>query len=260
MLVLKSISEILDWRSQRTNSSVGFVPTMGALHEGHLQLLKKSKLENQITVLSIFVNPTQFNDPKDLEKYPRPIETDLKLAESVGVDVVLLPNANQIYPDNYNYQVNEKSLSQLMEGQFRPGHFDGMLTVVLKLLILADAKNAYFGEKDFQQLKLVQGMSEAFFIKTKIIGVATVREDDGLAMSSRNVRLSPTERTLAGKLNQIIKSSQSAELAKNELEKLGIDVEYVEDRFGRRLCAVKVGAVRLIDNVALTNSEQNHGG
>lgn len=253
MIVLKTIAEIVQWRDSRPPISVGFVPTMGALHEGHLELLKQSKKENSQTVLSIFVNPTQFNDPKDLEKYPRPIEKDIEYARSVGTDVVILPQSEQMYPDQYNYQLKEKSLSLLMEGEFRPGHFDGMLTVVLKLLMLANADRAYFGEKDFQQLQLVKGMTEAFFLKTQIVPVPTVREHDGLAMSSRNIRLSKDERELAGQLNKILRKAMTPELAAQELATLGMTVEYVQDRFGRRLSAVKIGNVRLIDNVELNN-------
>ena len=151
-----------EWRTVRngenfTGCRVGFVPTMGALHEGHHQLLKRARAENDRVVLSIFVNPPQFNDPNDLTKYPRTLEADLALATGL-VDDVIVPEAAEIYPDKYRYRVTENQLSTVLEGAHRPGHFDGVLTVVLKLLNLVQANRAYFGEKDWQQLQLVDGM------------------------------------------------------------------------------------------------------
>ncbi|HRE33194.1 MAG TPA: pantoate--beta-alanine ligase, partial [Candidatus Berkiella sp.] len=142
----------------RPHDSVGFVPTMGNLHQGHASLLSLAKAQNQISVLSIFVNPTQFNDPKDLQQYPRTLEEDMKIATSLDIDYVICPSANELYPDEYHYQVHETTISHLLEGISRPGHFTGMLTIVLKLLLLVKATHTYFGEKDYQQLQLVKGM------------------------------------------------------------------------------------------------------
>ena len=193
----KLIKDIKQWRELRTsldNSSViGFVPTMGNLHEGHISLVERSVGENDITVLSCFVNPTQFNNHNDFEKYPRTLKTDMALCKKAGVDYLFAPDDDAMYPDHYRYQVIEKELSRLMEGKYRPGHFDGMLTIVLKLLLLIKPDNVYFGEKDFQQLQLVHGLVEAFFIDTNIIPCATVRNCFGLALSSRNRRLSENQ-------------------------------------------------------------------
>ena len=178
------------WRGQRraqvrAGLTLGFVPTMGALHEGHLSLVRRSREENDLTLVSIFVNPTQFDDPADLAKYPRTLETDLATLETEGADFVFRPREPDLYADNYRYRVTESGLSTVMEGAYRPGHFDGVLTVVFKLLQIISAERAYFGEKDWQQLTLVRGMVEAFFLSTTIVACATVRETDGLAVSSR---------------------------------------------------------------------------
>src|SRR5262249_29466052 len=161
------------------------VPTMGALHEGHLSLVKRSRVENDRTLVSIFVNPTQFDDPADFDAYPRTVKRDLALLEAAGVDFVLLPGAGDMYVDGFRYRVSEPEVSTILEGEHRPGHFGGMLTVVLKLLNIAAAERAYFGEKDWQQLSLVRGMADAFFLPTAIVACPTVRESTGLALSSR---------------------------------------------------------------------------
>jgi pantoate--beta-alanine ligase len=246
------IHSVKDWiliRRSLKDQSLGFIPTMGALHAGHLELVKKSLSENTLTMVSVFVNPTQFNDPKDYEKYPIQVEQDIELLRGLGVNYVFLPQYSEIYADQYRYQVTEKELSHILCGAHRPGHFDGVLTVVLKLLNLAQAQRAYFGEKDFQQLSLIQGMVEAFFIPTQIIAHPTVREVDGLAMSSRNVRLSPEDRRKSVLFPKILKDATSCESARAELERNGFIVDYIEERFGRRLGAVRLGDVRLIDNV-----------
>ncbi len=222
---------------------------MGALHEGHAQLLERAKRECDVSVLSIFVNPTQFNDPKDLEKYPRTLEADLEVARSRGVDFVFLPEADAMYSDQYAYKVAENEFSRELCGAHRPGHFDGVLTVVLKLLMLVRPEKAYFGEKDFQQLTLVRGMVDAFFLGIEIVPVATVREKDGLAMSSRNARLSASERERAPRFAQVLSSASSAEEARTLLEAEGFGVDYVEDREGRRFGAITIGEIRLIDNM-----------
>jgi pantoate--beta-alanine ligase len=165
------------WRELRSNmtSSVGFVPTMGALHEGHLSLLRASAEANAQTVLSIYVNATQFNDAQDFAKYPSNLEADLAKAKSAGVDVVLLPDFEQMYSDGFRFQLNENEFSNRLCGTDRPGHFTGVLTVVMKLLNLVRPNRAYFGLKDFQQYTLIKDMCETFFLATEIIGCPIVR-------------------------------------------------------------------------------------
>lgn len=252
VLVIRTIQEFREWRKTIVDKSVGFVPTMGALHLGHAELIERAKKENQIVVLSIFVNPTQFNDKKDFEKYPATWESDLKLAEKLGVDCILHPEFKEIYPDNYRFKVSENELSLKLCGHDRPGHFDGVLTIVMKLLNIVRPNRSYFGEKDFQQLSLVRDMVQSFFMETEIVPVQTVREADGLAMSSRNTRLNSEQRQLAPKIYETLTSTASAQEARQTLEqKLGLKVDYVEDLNGRRFAAVKCGEVRLIDNVEL---------
>jgi pantoate--beta-alanine ligase len=246
----------LAWREERRKQirrglSLGFVPTMGALHEGHRSLVRYSVAQNDLTLVSIFVNPTQFSDAEDFAEYPHPLDADLAAVDAEGVDFVLLPRASELYPDGYRYRVSETDLSTVLEGKYRPGHFDGVLTVVLKLLQIASADHAYFGEKDWQQLRLVQGMADAFFLATKIVACPTIREPDGLAFSSRNQRLSAKERERAPLFHQALSSATSAESAACALCESGFAVDYVEDRDGRRLGAVRLGKVRLIDNVPL---------
>jgi pantoate--beta-alanine ligase len=232
--------------------SIGFVPTMGALHEGHLSLVQKSREQNLVTVVSIFVNPTQFNNPEDLEKYPRTIEQDQKMLKDAGADYLFLPNAQDMYGDQFNYTVTEKEKNTVLCGASRPGHFAGVLTVVLKLLNIVQPTRAYFGEKDFQQLEIIRGMVDAFFLPIEIVNVPTQRDEMGLALSSRNKRLSPEGIEQARQFAQILKKSTTPELAKQELEARHIPVDYLEDRWGRRFAAVNIENVRLIDNVPLS--------
>ncbi len=253
---MTTFEDPLSWRGKRRDHisgarTLGFVPTMGALHEGHLSLVRRSRMENDLTLVSLFVNPPQFDDPTDLAKYPRTLEADLALLEAEGADFVFLPRESDLYADSYQYRVTETGLSRLMEGAHRPGHFNGVLTVVLKLLQIASAERTYFGEKDWQQLALVRGMVEAFFVPTTIVACATVREADGLAVSSRNRRLRPEDRALAPRFYGALSSAKTAEAAARELRGSGFAVDYVEDRDGRRLGAVRLGDVRLIDNVPL---------
>ncbi len=242
-----------DWRAARgglAGRSIGFVPTMGALHAGHRTLLARASAENDCVVLSIFVNPTQFNDPADLAKYPRTLEADLALAADLA-DHVIVPEAAELYPDNFNYRVTEDSLSRRLEGAHRPGHFDGVLTVVLKLLNLVQPTRAYFGEKDWQQLRLVEGMVRALLLPVEIVACPTERESDGLALSSRNRRLSPVARAQAGQFPRILRSAATAAAAMTELSQSGFEVDYVADEPGVRLGAIRTENVRLIDNVRL---------
>jgi len=250
---LKVFTDIAEWGVFRDSldASVGFVPTMGALHEGHLSLIQSSQRDNEITVVSIFVNPTQFNRAADLEHYPRSIEADLAILQTRGVDAVFMPDKASLYPDDYAYRVTESEFSQHLCGAYRPGHFDGVLTVVMKLFNITRPKRAYFGEKDYQQLQLVRGMVNAFFLPLIVVACPTVREADGLAMSSRNARLDVQQRAMAPGLFRALQSAGSAEQARAQLEELGFGVDYVEDLDGRRFGAVHMGDVRLIDNVPL---------
>lgn len=250
------IHTVAEWRARRAEyraagRSVGFVPTMGALHEGHSSLFRAAKQEHPIVLASIFVNPTQFDEAHDFEKYPRTLEADCALMDAAGVDVVFVPSVTEMYPNGTRYAVVENEFSRELCGAHRPGHFTGVLTVVMKLLQIAEADAAYFGEKDFQQLELVRGMGEAFFVKTRIVGCPTVREADGLAMSSRNRRLSPDERNLAPTFAAALREEPSAAAARERLLAAGFVVDYVEDRNRRRFGAVRLGQTRLIDNVPL---------
>jgi pantoate--beta-alanine ligase len=249
------IHTVVEWREllashRKAGRTIGFVPTMGALHDGHASLFRRARAENDVVLASLFVNPTQFDETHDFEKYPRTLEADSAVMDAAGVDVVFVPSVSQMYPNGVRYAVTENEFSRQLCGAHRPGHFSGMLTVVLKLLQIAHADAAYFGEKDYQQLLLVRGMCEAFFISTKIVACATVRERDGLAMSSRNARLSPAERAMAPKFYRALVSAPTSAAAHEELTAAGFTVDYVEDRDGRRFGAVRLGQTRLIDNVA----------
>lgn len=250
--VVKTAAE---WRALRaglgaSGRTVGFVPTLGALHSGHASLFDAARRANGVVLASVFVNPTQFDDKRDFDQYPRTLERDVALMGRSGVDFVFAPEAGEMYPDAARYSVSESEFSLELCGAHRPGHFTGVLTVVMKLLQIAGAERAYFGEKDYQQLVLIRGMCRAFFIPTEIVACPTVREADGLALSSRNARLSPAERALAPGFHRALVSAPSAQAARAALESEGFGVEYVEDREGRRFGAVRLGQTRLIDNVS----------
>lgn len=197
MKVLKSKKTLIDYveRQREMGKKIGFAPTMGALHQGHLSLYKAAKKENDEVISSIFVNPTQFNNPDDFQKYPKTLEKDLELLEKAGVDAVYVPNVEEMYPDGLNSKKYDfDGLENEMEGKYRPGHFDGVGTIVEELFRQVQPHNAYFGEKDYQQLAIIKKMIEKTKLPVKIHGVPTLREEDGLAMSSRNVRLTETQR------------------------------------------------------------------
>lgn len=228
---------------------VGFVPTMGALHAGHLALFERARGECATVVGSVFVNPTQFNDPRDLESYPRTLDADLAAMEAAGADVVFTPSREAIYPHDYRYRVVETGITKVLCGAGRPGHFDGVLSVVLRLFNLVRPDRAYFGEKDWQQITLVREMTEAFFLPVEIVPVPTVRDENGVALSSRNLNLDEAAYEAAVVFARTLREGESPEEVRRDLEAAGIEVEYVEEMWGRRLAAVHVGGVRLIDNV-----------
>jgi pantoate--beta-alanine ligase len=205
MQVHTAIAELLRWRAQAT-VPVGFVPTMGFLHAGHLSLIRRARAENASAVVSIFVNPTQFGPGEDFQRYPRDLDRDLGLIESARVDAVFTPTVDEMYPQGASTVVEVESLSGMLEGASRPGHFRGVATVVCTLFHLVQPHRAYFGEKDYQQLQVIQRMVHDLQMPVEVIGCPTVREPDGLAMSSRNVYLSPPEReaaaTLSGALSE----------------------------------------------------------
>jgi pantoate--beta-alanine ligase len=251
---VKRYDDLTAWRAARAGltGSIGFVPTMGALHRGHAALIERSVAECSHTVLSIYVNPTQFNNPDDLAHYPRSLETDLELARELGVGSVIVPGYDALYPDGFRYRVEEHGFSRELCGAHRPGHFTGVLSVVMKLLNLVRPARAYFGEKDYQQYLLIRDMCRAFFMDVEIVACPTVREPDGLAQSSRNLMLDAPGRALAPRFAELLRTNgPDAEVAR-QLEAAGFEVDYVETREGRRFGAVVVRGervVRLIDNV-----------
>ncbi len=248
--VLQTVEAYRSWRKKAVDTStLGFIPTMGGLHAGHLDLVKRALEENDHVAVSIFLNRTQFNKQEDFDKYPAVFEEDLRALEELGVDAVFAPQYEDMYPDDYRYKISESDISRELEGEHRPGHFDGVLTVVMKLLVVGDATRAYFGEKDWQQLQLVKGMVEAFFLPVEIVACPTIREESGLAMSSRNRRLSPEGFRKAAQFNQILNTAETEESAMAALATAGFEPEYVADRGERRLGAVVLEGVRLIDNV-----------
>ncbi len=255
MEIFKDIKKFKN-RRKEIKKTVGFVPTMGALHEGHLSLIKKSRSENEITIVSIFVNPTQFNDKNDLKKYPRPLKKDIKLLSDENVDILITPSYEGIYPDGYRYKLTETDFSKKLCGKFRPGHFDGVLTVVMKLFNIVKPDRAYFGEKDYQQYVLIKGMAKAFFLDIEIVGCTTVREPDGLAKSSRNLLLNPEKRKKASLIYETMTKNISDKSVKKILNKNGFKVEYVETINDRRFVAAKLGNVRLIDNIKMSRRSE----
>ena len=249
--VWNTVPDWLDRRRALTGRSIGFVPTMGALHRGHGSLVKRCRGDNEIVVVSIFVNPSQFNDPKDLERYPRTLDSDLALLESLGADEVIVPSGSELYPNGYRFRVEPDSKDQVMEGAHRPGFLQGVMTVVMKLLNIVRPDRAYFGEKDYQQLKFITDMTQEFFIPTEIIPCQTVREASGLAESSRNRLLSTEAKQKAAFLYRTLTTADRPADARATLETQGFVVEYVEEHWGRRFAAAFLEGVRLIDNVPI---------
>jgi pantoate--beta-alanine ligase len=267
--------QAIAWRQAGQN--IGLVPTMGALHAGHDSLVTRARQENQRVIASIFVNPAQFGPNEDFDAYPRPFEADRARLAALGVDAIFHPPVDQIYPAAFKTRVDPGPLAEVLEGKSRPGHFAGVLTVVLKLFNLTQPKRAYFGQKDFQQVVLVRQLVRDFGLPVRIVACPTVREPDGLAMSSRNAYLSPAQRAVAPAIHHALEAAANgfdagitdpAELesvARSVLEGApALTIEYVavvdETTLrapGRAIAgsvlavAVKLGSTRLIDNVVL---------
>ncbi|MBO0854540.1 MAG: pantoate--beta-alanine ligase [Nocardia sp.] len=253
--------------------TVGLVPTMGALHEGHLELVRRAKRTNQVVVVSIFVNPLQFGENEDFDKYPRTLDSDVELLRAEGVSLVLAPSVAQMYPDGRRTSVGAGPLGAELEGASRPGHFSGMLTVVAKLLQIVRPHQAFFGEKDYQQLTLIRQMVRDLNFDVEIVAVPTVRESDGLALSSRNRYLDPDQRELATALSAALAAGRHAsglgaeavlaaarsvlaarpEIELDYLELRGADLGPIPSSGNARLLvAARIGATRLIDNLPVT--------
>lgn len=260
MQIVDTIEEFRRLRRLWEGRTVGFVPTMGALHRGHASLIARSVAECDVTVLSIYVNATQFDNADDLSRYPRTLERDAEMAGSLGAHVTFVPDYQQMYPDDFTYRVEEIAFSRELCGAHRDGHFTGVLTVVMKLLNIVQPDRAYFGEKDFQQLQLIRGMADAFFIDVEIVGCPIVREADGLALSSRNQNLTPVARKLAPRIRELAVLDKPDDEVRLELDTAGFHVDYVETRLGRRFVAARIGdgaeEVRLIDNVPVQGENE----
>ena len=215
MEIVRTISKLRDCLDlhRRQGHSVGFVPTMGALHEGHASLVVRRVAENDVTVVSIFLNPTQFNDPKDLERYPRTLEADCQLLEKCGADIAFAPSVAEVYPEPDTRQFSYPPTDSVMEGAMRPGHFNGVCQVVSKLLSYVEPDRAYFGEKDYQQIAVIRRMAADLGIKSQIVPCPVVRQSDGLALSSRNTLLSEEERITAANIYRIMKESLTKNLS-----------------------------------------------
>ncbi len=278
MQVYKSIGELIKaLASGPQNQSIGLVPTMGALHAGHLSLVEQSKAQNQLTICSVFVNPTQFNDPKDFDRYPRTIDTDSELLADAACDILFAPLTKEIYPvpDARIYDLGD--ITTRLEGAFRPGHFNGVASVVSRLFNIVNPTRAYFGLKDFQQYLVIKALVEKFNLNVQVVGCDIVRENNGLAMSSRNVLLNPEDRIVAAELFKALTKIKIAygKVRLDQLSAIGkahldmfptITTEYLEvvtssnlapikDSVSteplRALVAVKIGGVRLIDNLEI---------
>jgi pantoate--beta-alanine ligase len=250
--MIRTIRELQHARDPvRVGATVGLVPTMGAFHAGHLSLFRAARHECDTVVVSLFVNPAQFDSPDDFGRYPRDEERDARLAEEAGVDVLLCPSAEELYPPGFQTWVNVEELSGPLEGEFRPGHFRGVATVCCKLFNLVRPDVAYFGQKDAQQVAVVRRMVRDLHLGVDIRVLPTVRDADGLALSSRNALLTPAEREQALALPRAL-AAKDPERARAMLDGLAVDYVEVADFEPRVLAAaVRIGKTRLIDNVVL---------
>ena len=254
MIVERTIDAVRAGLAERRAGTIGLVPTMGALHDGHLVLLRAARAENETVVMSLFVNPAQFAESSDLARYPVDESRDLELADEAGVDVVFAPSRDEIYPPGFQTWVDVTELGSILEGRFRPGHFRGVATVVLKLFSIVHPTRAYFGQKDAQQVEVIRTMIRDLALDVTLRVVPTVRDPDGLALSSRNALLSPDERERALTLSRAL-ATRDPDRALAELAAAnGLEVDYVEVAdFSPPVLAgaVRVGSTRLIDNVVL---------
>jgi pantoate--beta-alanine ligase len=252
--VVRTIAETRRTLERSRAGSIGLVPTMGSLHGGHLALLRAARAENETVVMSLFVNPAQFGDASDLARYPRDEERDLELARDAGVDLVFAPASGEMYPPGFQTWVDVTELGAILEGHFRPGHFRGVATVVLKLLNVVRPTRVYFGQKDAQQVEVIRRLIADLAIETQLRVVPTVRDDDGLALSSRNAALTSEERAAALALPRAL-ATRDRDVALAELASSnGLEVDYVEVAdFDPPVLAgaVRVGSTRLVDNVPL---------
>lgn len=281
--VLKTRAEAAEYAAsvRFSGKTLGFVPTMGALHEGHLSLVRRALLENDFAIASIFVNPIQFNNPEDLAKYPRTPEQDLKLLEDTGCHAVFMPSVEEMYPSQVTEVYDFGHLDKVMEGAFRPGHFNGVAIVVRRLFEMVQPHRAYFGEKDFQQLAIIRALVSKYEIPVEIVPCPIVREPDGLAMSSRNMRLTPADRSKAPHIyrtlvaaREMVPGHRVAEVKNWVIQSLkrveGFEPEYFEIASAENLLpvsewneapvvmgfvAVWLGGVRLIDNIKLYKAQ-----
>ena len=277
MKIFTTVKEIQQYLHElrNLNKTTGFVPTMGALHQGHLSLIKQARQVNDVVICSIFVNPTQFTDAADLEKYPRPIADDIQKLESADCDILFNPAVNEMYADNEQWHLNIGELEHLLEGKFRPGHYQGVTQVVYKLFNIVRPDSAYFGQKDYQQVLVIRKMVELLNMPVKLVMCPIERESDGLAMSSRNIHLTADDRKHALVLSKALMfvkdkfrsekitvlQSEATWLVKSEP---GIQLEYFEIADGNTLhpagddtksivalVAARVGHTRLIDNIII---------
>jgi pantoate--beta-alanine ligase len=259
MKVAHTIAQIRAELEPLRSGSIGLVPTMGALHEGHVALLRAARAECDTVVMSLFVNPAQFGESADLASYPRHEEHDLELARGTGVDLVFAPTVEVMYPPGFQTWVDVTELGSILEGRFRPGHFRGVATVVLKLFTIVRPTHAYFGQKDAQQVEVVRRLIRDLALEVDLQVVPVVRDPDGLALSSRNVLLSSDERARALSLSRALRT-RDRESALQELRRTdGVEVDYVESADfdpPTLVGAVRVGTTRLIDNVPLEGDAQ----
>ena len=253
MKIVRTIAEARAVLEPLRAGSIGLVPTMGSLHEGHLALLRAARAENDTVLMSLFVNPAQFGDEADLARYPRDEGQDLDIAREADVDLVFAPPTEEMYPSGFQTWVDVTELGAILEGRFRPGHFKGVATVVLKLLNVVDPTRAYFGQKDAQQVEVIRRMIRDLALDVELRVVPTVRDEDGLALSSRNVLLSPQDRATACALPLAL-ATRDRDRALARLAEAGLEIDYVEvaDFDPPTLVgAARVGSTRLIDNIPL---------
>jgi pantoate--beta-alanine ligase len=279
MQVFKTVKEVQDYLSQQNPITVGFVPTMGALHDAHISLIDASKYENEITISSIFVNPKQFNKKEDLVNYPRNTETDLAKLEAASCDVVVIPSVEEMYPTKVEKEFAFGLLSEVMEAEHRPGHFNGVAIVIERFFEILNPTNAYFGEKDFQQLAVVKELVKQINSSVNIVGCPIFREENGLAMSSRNERLSKEEKEIASNISKTLRYVSNH---KNEFSVADLKTYFLEQMHQYQLfepeyfeiadettlrpiknwheaqqyiafTAINVNGVRLIDNMTIIN-------